>query len=85
MDAMTLRLRVGRTIRWHREAQDLTLQTLSGMCGTSYTHLWKVENAKVSVGLDLLGRISNALDVPLRDIVDPLAPSVSVEYHPRGE
>jgi transcriptional regulator with XRE-family HTH domain len=41
------------------------------MAGTSYTHIWKVENGKVNVGLDLLGRISNALGIPLRDLFVP--------------
>ena len=85
MDKMVLRHRVGQEIRGHRESQKLTLHKLADMTGTSYTHIWKVENAKVSVGLDLLGRISEALNVPLRDIVDPIrsnAPETSVEYSP---
>ena len=69
MDTIALRKHVGHEIRQHRESQSLSLQKLANMVGTSYTHLWKVENAKVSVGLDLLGRISYALDVPLSEIV----------------
>lgn len=79
-----MRLQVGQEIRRQRESQKLTLHKLADMSGTSYTHLWKVENGKVSVGLDLLGRISNALDVPLRQIVDPqgtLMAAVAMEYH----
>ena len=38
---------------------------------SSYSHLWKVEHAKVSVGLDLLGEIADALDVPVCDLVAP--------------
>ena len=71
MDRLALRLLVGREIRRRRESQGLTLQVLADMVGTSYTHIWKVENGKVSVGLDLLGRIASALDVPLRELVDP--------------
>ena len=71
MDAVTVRQMVGREIRWHRETQNLSLHKLAAMAGTSYTHLWKVENAKVSVGIDLLARISEALDVPLSKIVSP--------------
>lgn len=83
MERMALRLLVGREIRWHRESQGLTLQVLADMVGSSYTHIWKVENGKVSVGLDLLGRISDALNVPLRELVDPTreyAPATAVEY-----
>lgn len=73
MDTMALRKHVGKEIRRHRESQNLSLHKLADMAGTSYTHLWKVENAKVSVGLDLLGRISNALDVSLSELVSPQA------------
>lgn len=69
MDTNELRLQVGTEIRRERESQGLTLKTLAGMVGTSYTHLWKVENGKVSVGLDLLGKLADALDVPLAEIV----------------
>lgn len=87
MDRIALRLLVGGEIRWNRESQGLTLHVLANMVGTSYTHIWKVENGKVSVGLDLLGRISSALNVPLRELVDPTrkgAPATEVEYtvHP---
>jgi transcriptional regulator with XRE-family HTH domain len=71
MDKNTLRLKVGSRIRACRESEGLTLHMLADMVGTSYTHIWKIENGKVSVGLDLLGRISEALDVPLRELVDP--------------
>ena len=68
---MNVRQIVGREIRQQREPQSLSLHRLASMAGTSYTHLWKVENAKVSVGLDLLARISEALDVPISKIVSP--------------
>ena len=83
MDRLALRLLVGGEIRWYRESQGLTLQVLASMVGTSYTHIWKIENGKVSVGLDLLGRISSALNVPLRELVDPTRggiPVTAIEY-----
>ena len=79
MDKNTLRLKVGSRIRAWRESEGLTLHMLADMVGTSYTHIWKIENGKVSVGLDLLGRISDALDVPLRELVDP-APERTSAY-----
>ena len=81
MDAMGLRIQVGREIRRQRESQQLTLHTLAAMSGTSYTHLWKVENGKVSVGLDLLGRISAALGVPLGQLFSPLLSYPSPSGH----
>lgn len=83
MDRLALRLLVGGEIRYNRESQGLTLQVLASMVGTSYTHIWKIENGRVSVGLDLLGRIANALNVPLRELVDPTrsgAPTTAIEY-----
>ena len=68
---MNVRQIVGREIRQQREPHSLSLHKFASMSGTSYTHLWKVENAKVSVGLDLLARISEALDVPISKIVSP--------------
>lgn len=69
MDTHALRLQVGTEIRRQRELQNLTLKTLAGMVGTSYTHLWKVENGKISVGLDLLGKLAEALDVSLAELI----------------
>lgn len=71
MDKLALRQIVGNEIRRQRESQGLTLRILADMVGSSYSHLWKVEHAKVSVGLDLLGEIADALDVPVCDLVDP--------------
>ena len=84
MEKMALRHIVGDEIRARREAQDLSLQSLAFMSGTSYTHLWKIEKGKVSVGLDLLGRICEALDAPLYEIfakVDGPNQVVAVEYN----
>ena len=71
MDGNELRIMVGEEIRRQRESQGLSLHVFADMAGTSYTHIWKVENGKVNVGLDLLGRISNALGIPLRDLFVP--------------
>ena len=64
MDGNELRIMVGEEIRRYRESQGLSLHVFADMVGTSYTHIWKVENGKVNMGLDLLCRISNALGVP---------------------
>ena len=83
MDTEDIKTRVGREIRWHRLHQHLSLSKLADMAGTSYPHLWKVEMAQVNAGIDLLGRIADALNVPLRDLIDPLeacAPCTSIDY-----
>lgn len=71
MDSHVVREMVGFEIRNAREAQGLTLKQLASMAGTSYSHLWKIENAQVNVGLDLLCRIVTALDASLDIIVSP--------------
>lgn len=70
MESHTLRTLVGLEIRKQRELQDLSLHQLAAMAGTSYSHLWKVENAQTGVGIDLLCRISNALDIRLNEIFE---------------
>ena len=68
MDGNELKIMVGEEIRRKRESQGLSLHVFADMVGTSYTHIWKVENGKVNVGLDLLCRISNALGVTPREL-----------------
>ena len=68
MDGNELKIMVGEEIRRKRESQGLSLHVFADMVGTSYTHIWKVENGRVNVGLDLLCRISNALGVTPREL-----------------
>ena len=86
MNTQTLRIKIGNEVRRLRKMQGLSLDALAGMAGTSYTHLWKVENAQVNAGIDLLARLAGALGVPLRDLIDPpdsCAPSTAIEYLPK--
>lgn len=83
MDKTMLRVIVGGELRARREARHLSLQDLAIMSGTSYTHLWKIEKGKVSVGLDLLGRVCESLDLPLYELfskVDGPTSNVAIEY-----
>ena len=54
---------LGSAIRERREAQSLSQQKLALMIGSSKSHIWRIESGRVSVGLDDLGRIADALDV----------------------
>ena len=51
-----------------KEAQSLSQQKLALMIGSSKSHIWRIESGRVSVGLDDLGRIADALDVQVRDL-----------------
>ena len=44
-------------------------QKLALMIGSSKSHIWRIESGRVSVGLDDLGRIADALDVRVRDLI----------------
>ena len=39
------------------------------MVGSSKSHIWRIETGRVSVGLDDLGRIADALDARVRDLI----------------
>ena len=68
MDTHEFRRLTGKAIRDTREAQHLSQRKLADMAGTNQSYLWEVEHGKVSVGLDNLFRISEALDVRLNAI-----------------
>ena len=67
MDADRKRVLLGSAIRERRE-QSLSQQKLALMIGSSKSHIWRIESGRVSVGLDDLGRIADALDVQVRDL-----------------
>lgn len=62
------RLRLGAAIRDPREAQGLSQHKLALMVGSSKSHIWRIESGRVSVGLDDLGRIADALDIEVRQL-----------------
>ena len=62
------RLRLGAAIRDRREAQGLSQHKLALMVGSSKSHIWRIESGRVSVGLDDLGRIADALDIEVRQL-----------------
>lgn len=69
MDADKKRALLGSAIRERWEAQGLSQQKLALMVGSSKSHIWRIETGRVSVGLDDLGRIADALDAKVRDLI----------------
>ena len=59
---------LGKRIRAVREEQGLSQSQLALMIGSSKSHIWRIESGRMSVGLDDLGRIADALDVQVRDL-----------------
>lgn len=64
------RKRVGARIKTLREQQGLSQRKLALMIGSNQTHIWQIENGTVNVGLDILCRLADALEVNVRDLID---------------
>lgn len=64
------RKRLGERIKALREQQRLSQRKLALMIGSNQTHIWQIENGTVNVGLDILCRLADALDVNVRDLID---------------
>lgn len=60
---------LGKRIRAVREEQGLSQSQLALMIGSSKSHIWRIETGRVGVGIDDLGRIADALDSPVRDLL----------------
>ncbi|GAB6394637.1 MAG: helix-turn-helix domain-containing protein [Bacteroidales bacterium] len=58
----TERQRLGQRIREIRKAKGLTLIDVATRTGLSFSYITLVENARISVGIDTLAKIANALD-----------------------
>ncbi|WP_286168485.1 MULTISPECIES: helix-turn-helix domain-containing protein [Coriobacteriia] len=61
---------MGARIKTLREQQGLSQRKLALMIGSNQTHIWQIENGTVNVGLDLLCRLADALEVNVRDLID---------------
>lgn len=62
--------RMGARIKMLREQQGLSQRKLALMIGSNQTHIWQIENGTVNVGLDILCRLADALEVNVRDLID---------------
>ena len=64
------RKRLSARIRTLREQQGLSQRKLALMIGSNQTYIWQIENGTVNVGLDILCRLADALEVNVRDLID---------------
>ena len=60
---------MGARIKTLREQQGLSQRKLALMIGSNQTHIWQIENCTVNVGLDILCRLADALEVKVRDLI----------------
>ena len=70
MDTRMRRESLGRQIRSVRVAAGISQRELALMASTNQSYLWEVETGRVSVGIDVLCRIADALGVKVRDLVE---------------
>lgn len=61
---------MGERIKALREQQGLSQRKLALMIGSNQTHIWQIENGTVNVGLDILCRLADALEVNVRNLID---------------
>lgn len=61
---------MGERIKALRKQQGLSQRKLALMIGSNQTHIWQIENGTVNVGLDILCRLADALEVNVRDLID---------------
>ena len=66
--ASTTRISLGKRIRKLRKSQGISLRRFSLMVGLSYPYLSRVENGKVAATIDVLERIAEGLDVPIKEL-----------------
>ena len=59
---------LGRRVRAARQAQDLTLETASRLCGVSRSTLSKVENGLMSPTFDVLQKIVHGLKIEIGEL-----------------
>ncbi len=58
---------IGKAIQRNRKAQKLSQRKLAAMASTTQTEICKIENGELNFGINVLLRISEALDVDVRE------------------
>lgn len=63
---MNHRERIGQRIKSLRESKGLSVRQLSELCGVTYQNINKIELGRYSVGIDILGKIIDALGAEIK-------------------
>lgn len=61
---------VGTKVRELRNSQGLSLRQLGLMIGVDYKYLFDIEHGKANATIDTLAKISQGLDVELKELFD---------------
>ena len=56
------RIRIGGQIAAIRNKKGLSIRELAEACGVSFANIYKIENGKYNVSVDILGKICEALN-----------------------
>lgn len=59
---MNTREYIGKRIAEIRQAKGLSIRQLAEACGVSFANIYKIENGKYNVSIDILGKICEALN-----------------------
>ena len=59
---MTNREYIGKRIAEIRQAKGLSIRQLAEACGVNFANIYKIENGKYNVSVDILGKICEALN-----------------------
>jgi transcriptional regulator with XRE-family HTH domain len=52
---------IGQRIAEIRQAKGLSIRQLAEACGVNFANIYKIENGKYNVSIDILGKICEAL------------------------
>ena len=63
------RVQLGEAIKVRRKEQRLSQNRLAEMVNSGQSDIYRIEAGKVSVGIDKLVRIAEALDVPVNKLI----------------
>ena len=66
---MNTREYIGKRIAEIRQAKGLSIRQLAEACGVNIANIYKIENGKYNVSIDILGKICEALGCRI-DIVE---------------
>ena len=53
---------IGKRIAEIRQAKGLSIRQLAEACGVNFANIYKIENGKYNVSIDILGKICEALE-----------------------
>lgn len=62
-------MNIGKALKLCRSAKDLSLEIVAERAGISVSHLSRIENQKREPTLSLVGKIAQALSVPIPVVV----------------